>query len=479
MNNGIIKNILKFYIPSIISFLLGMLSAVVLTRVFEPSVYGTLNVFNNTSALVLSISYLGLDAAYIRFYNETPNGFTPKDLCYSLLSICVVILGVAGFIITSLFFEDFTKHIFGFPSRLICMALFCNVGAQLILRFFLISYRMNLDTKKYAIVTILMQVATKFCVVLAALFTADITRVVFFNTIGIFGMMLFMMGIYHDTIIPQNRKRISWKRGKEVFRYGALESPVPIITQLNLFLSQQIIKFRFGMEGVGIYSSANYFLTIFGVLQSGFATFWSAFVYANYKKERTLIKQIHDYLFMAVIFAYGLLILSKDIIYLLIGKDYHDSKEFFALILFYPAMILLTETTGCGINIEKKNHISLLINLLVAVVNLMAAYLLAPVWNLKGVAAAYGCSGLLYYIASTIFGQKYYSSIVNLKKSILGLLILVSMFLTCFFMQGGRTYFYIIAELIFAGTLYKNELKTIISKTKNIVKGRIKRISNE
>lgn len=479
MNNRILKSILKFYIPSIISFFLGMISAIVLTRVFEPSVYGTLNVFNNTSALILSISYLGLDAAYIRFYNEAPEGFTSKDLCYSLLTICTTILGICGFIISVFFSESFTDHVFGFSSRIVCISLFCNVGAQLVLRFFLISYRMNLDTKKYAIVTVLMQIATKFCVIVAAVFTSSIISVVFFNTAGVFAMMIFMIVIFHDTVIPRNRKMIPWRTGKEVFRYGVLELPAPIITQLNLFLSQQIIKIRFGMEGVGIYSSANYFLTIFGVLQSGFATFWSAFVYANYKDKQSIIKQAHDYLFLAVIFAYGLLILSKDIVYILIGKNYHDSKEFFALILFYPVMMLLTETTGCGIYIKKKNYISLLINISVVTINLTTAYLLAPVLHLKGVAMAYGCSGLLYYVLATIFGQRYYSSIVSLKKSIVGLLILISMFATSFFIQGTEIYFCILVELIVAGIIYKKELRMVILQGKNLLRNSIERISNE
>lgn len=169
MKEGFLKTILKFYVPSIVSFALGLLSAVVLTRVFTPTVYGNLNVFNNTVSLILSISYLGFDSAYIRFYNEPPKGYDKTQLCYSLLKISVEILSTAGFIIVVFFSDIFTDRIFGFKSSIVCLSLFLNVMAQLIVRYFTISYRMEMNTRNYSIVTILMQVTSKFCVLFSAL----------------------------------------------------------------------------------------------------------------------------------------------------------------------------------------------------------------------------------------------------------------------------------------------------------------------
>lgn len=463
MNKSIAENILRFYIPSIVSFILGLISAIVLTRVFQSEIYGILNVFNVTSALILSFSYLGLDSAYIRFYNEPPAGVEKKQLCFSLLSICIVILLTVGFLVSGFFFDDFSSRIFGFSSRAICIALFCNVMAQLVLRFFLITYRMELNTTKYSIVTIMMQIATKFCVVIAAVFATDILKVIFFNTFGVFLMMVFMVIVFHDVIIPSERKNVIAKE-TEVLRYGLIEAPSPIVTQLNLFLSQQLIKYRFGMGAVGIYSSANYFVTIFGVLQSGFATFWSAYVYANYKKEQQTIKNIHEYLLVSVIFIYASLILGRDIIYLLIGTDYHLSKEFFSMILFYPIMILLTETTGSGIYIKKKNYIILITNIISSLVNLFIAFVVSNYFGLKGVAFAYGMSGLFYYIVSTIFGQKYYVSINNRKKSIIGIVILCLMMLTSSMMKNGVMYILVALEMCIAILIYRKTILTLIKR---------------
>lgn len=454
-NENIVSGIIRFYIPSIVSFVLGLVSAIVLTRVFAPETYGLLTIFNNTSTLLLAISYLGLDSAYIRFYNEPPKGVTSKDLCYSLLSICSTFLIAFGAIITLFFNEPFSERILGITSRLICSLLFLNVFAQLIIRFFLITYRMEMNTKRFSIVTILSQIATKFCVVIAAVLSSKIDIVMVFNTLGILLIALFLLGVYSNNIIPKKKKLII---DHEVIRYGVLEAPSPIIIQFNLFLVQQLIKHRFGMEAVGIYSSANYFLTIFGVLQSGFATYWSAYVYGKYKTNQETIKKAHNYLLIAVIFVYGLMILSRDLVYLLIGKEFHESKSFYALVLFYPVMLLLTETTGCGIHIAKKNHISLIINFCSVCFNVICALLLSPFLGLKGIAFSYGVSGLLYYSISSFFGQKFYKTIPTLGRSICGLGILVAMFTISYFFSGFTFYTGIIISILVGIVMFRKEL---------------------
>lgn len=80
MKESFFKNVIKYSIPNIVSFILGIVSVVVLTRIFSTETYGIINIFNNTSALFLSIAYLGLDSAFIRFYNDLPRNINSKQL---------------------------------------------------------------------------------------------------------------------------------------------------------------------------------------------------------------------------------------------------------------------------------------------------------------------------------------------------------------------------------------------------------------
>ena len=74
---------------NMVNMVIGLFSAVILTRVFVPEVYGVLNIFNTTVATGLSIIYLGLDSCYIRFYNEPPDNTSNKQLGTKLLLMCI------------------------------------------------------------------------------------------------------------------------------------------------------------------------------------------------------------------------------------------------------------------------------------------------------------------------------------------------------------------------------------------------------
>lgn len=469
MKDNFVKSILKFYIPSIVSFVLGLLSAIILTRVFVPEIYGTLNVFNNTVALILSVSYLGFDTAYIRFYNEPPKNMSKTQLCYGSMNISIKILSIVAFIVVVFLSDIFMDKIFGFRSRVVCLAIFINVLAQLILRYFTISYRMDLDTRKYSLITIIMQIATKFSVLIAAIFTLKIVNILVINSVGVIIMAIIMATIFSTTLIPKKKYK-GFINEKEIVKFALFAAPVPIIVNLNAFIAQQIIINKLSMDAAGVYSSAYYFTSMFTVLQSGFATFWGAYVYSNYKTEQTTIKKMHDYLLMCIVFVYAAFILLKDIVYLLIGTEYQDSRVFFAMVLFYPMMVLLTETTGYGIQLGKKNHIYLLINLLVMVCNLSLGLIFLSVLGLKGIALASAISGLIHYIIATFFGQKYYITIINLKKSVFGLFVLIVMMLCSGFLTGLVLNVVEVVLILMVSIIYHNEIRDILSILKHFIK---------
>lgn len=235
------------------------------------------------------------------------------------------------------------------------------------------------------------------------------------NSVGVIVMAIVLLVGFSSVLIPKQRPKVFFKE-KEIIKFAIFSAPISIIISINSFTAQQIIKTKFGMESVGIYSAANYFSSIFAVLQSGFATFWAAYIYGNYKTEQETIKKMHDMVMLVLIYIYAAFILFKDIVYFLIGNEYHDSKSFFAMVVFYPIMILLASTTDCGIGIKKKNYISLVIYFLVVVCNISLAFILSDWIGLKGIACASAFSGLMYYIISTYFGQRYYITIINRKN---------------------------------------------------------------
>lgn len=476
MKDNIINTIIRFYIPSIISFVTGLASAIILTRVFPTKIYGILTIFNNSSSLILSISYLGFDSAYIRFFNDVPNGLNNKRLGCLLLNITLLIYTFFILMILFLFRAPFSKVVFGMENSIMCIGLFLNVAAQIVIRYYLITYRMQIQSKMYSTVTIISQIAIRFSVLFAALFSKNINIVIISNTAGIVLMTMGLLILRYRDLISDFRIDIKQIiRYPEIIKYSFFSAPIPIILNLNSYIAQRIITLRADYGAVGIYSSANYFNTLFSVLQSGFATFWSAFVYKNYIDEHKLISKMHDILFIIVILIYGSIILFKDILYIIIGREYHESKEFFAWVLFYPVMILLTETTGYGISIQKKNYISLFIHCIAFSINTIFALIFIRFMGLRGVALASALSGIVFYLFSTYFGQKYYKTIISLKKSIAGLVIIISMMLSSGITNDMVQKIVVLFFVILALYLYHIEVIQIINSMKSILMKKIKK----
>lgn len=420
-----IKNILKFSVSNIVNLFLGLLSVFILTRAFAPETYGILNLFNTTAATALSILYMGLDSSFIRFYNEPPNNDPSSRLGTKLMTLNMLTTVGIGTVTTVFFSDLLTQKIFGFESRLICGLIFVSVAAQIILRYLNIKYRMEFNTKAYTIQSIMIQATLKLFVIVAALFSLDINKVLIINVAGIAAMAAVCLFIQRKEFFSFGGL-CNFKGYGGVFYFAVFSLPITVCINLNTFLSQQIISKKLGVAMVGIYSSAAVFVSALGALQGGFGNFWSAYMYANYKEKQDKIKEVNEYLLLAIIIVFAGLVIFKDVIYLLIGEKYQASKGFFSLVLCYPLLSLAAETTAYGTSIENKNHITFFVFLVSVFSNLIMSLLLTPLFGLKGAAAASMISGVVLYILRTVTGQMFYRSISDLRMTVIDVTAIVA-----------------------------------------------------
>ncbi|MBR1796587.1 MAG: polysaccharide biosynthesis C-terminal domain-containing protein [Clostridiales bacterium] len=452
-----LKTIIKFSVSNIVNLFLGVLSAIVLTRAFSPTIYGTLNIFNATVATGLSILYLGLDSSFIRFYNEPPSIDTNKELGTKLLFCSLLVTIIVSLVSIFVLYNDFSTYIFGFSSRIIVCMVFVSIIAQIVLRFLNIKYRMDFNTKQFTIQAILTQSVLKLFVIISALLAFNIEGVVSFSALSI--MILAIVYSYVQRKSFFSFKNFSdYTQYKPVFKFAAFSAPLSICINLNTSLTQQIISHSLNVSSVGIYSSAGYFASILGALQGGFSTFWSAYMYSNYRDKQENIKKINEYLLLVIIIVYACLILGKDIVYLLIGQEYQESKSFFSMTLSYPILMLAAETTTYGIGIMKKTQYSLVCFIVSICLNLGLAYLFIPFLGLKGAAMASMLSGLVLYISRSIIGQKLYKSISDIRITIIDIIAIICLALVPAFLPERISYVAII--IIVAITIILNFERT-------------------
>lgn len=470
---SIIKGIFNYSISTWANLIIGFLSVVIMTRVVKPDVYGLISIFFSASSVLMYVLSIGMDSAYIRFYNEPPFGNTQNQLLYKNLVWTTVIYLVVGVAVIPLFGDITSDLIFGIASRTISGLLLLYTFCTIILRYLNISFRMSFQVRKYNTQNILMNCLSRFLIIVAALYTSDFHFITFILSIGLGIVLIYYGYIQRPEYIPFNASReldtsLSLKGYGEYFRFAFFSAPTYIVTYLNTYLSQQIIRSGLSAFALGIFSSTGMYVHILGALKGGFGTYWAAYVYKNYKTDKERIERMHDYVMLFAILMLSLVVMFRDVIYLFIGKDYHDSKQFFSLLLLFPIFSFILETTEKGIALAKKNHITLATHAVSVLVNVILCILFIPVLGLKGAALANAISGIVLFVANTYWGQKYYHTIRSYWRSTLGaILILMIAIIPALFMNIYIICIINIFVVMVAIVLYKNQVFYIYQTVKS------------
>lgn len=457
--NSLLKNIGKYSISNIINFFLGFLSVYLLTRLLSPEQYGFINIFNNTVALILSFVYMGLDSSFIRFYNEPPE----KDLRSFSIKLIIISLCVNLVIIVALMIggEKVCFNIFSQGDIKIWLFVGLSVAAQVILRYLNIIYRMSFNSKAYNIQAVLVLAVNKFFLIIAAAIGKTYTGMLFINVSGILILSIIYIFVQRKSIFP-DKFNFCFQNYGGIFKFAILSAPLALGINLNNFLSQQIIVRNMGNYYVGIYSSAGYFSSILTALQGGFTTFWSAFMFKNYKTDNVLIKKVNDYIVFFCVLLMFIFIALKNVIYIFIGEQYFESQVFFSMVLIFPMCSLISETTSYGISISKKNEYTLVSYGIAIFTNLVCSYLLTPKFGLLGAAVANAISGAVLLAFITLFGQKFYKSIESNKRLLAGCVCLFAESFINTYVESNYKYIFLGMIIIAATICYKNIVKNIV-----------------
>ena len=429
---SIVSGVLKFSISSWANLIIGFLSIVVTTRLLAPDTYGFINLFIAFSNVLMYVISFGFDGALIRFYNEPPSQDTKNQLLYKCITMSIVVGVAFGIIAVFLLNDLLSSVIFGFPSRVLVALVFIYALECLILRYFNISFRMTFNSLQYNIQNIINSSLMRILIIVSSFFFANVVYYALVIAIGYGFVVVMYLIIQKNQILPYaaNGKlnfSLSLRGYSEYLKFALFNAPIYVINYANTFLSLQIIRSFCGVYSVGIFSSASLFSSIVSALSGGFSTYWLAYVYKNYDREQARIKKMHSYILLCAIILASLFVIFRDVVYLFIGNDYHESKVFYSLLLVTPILNLIVVSTQVGIGIAKKNQFQLITTVVTILTNIGACILLIPAFNVTGAAIASAISGLLQFALNTWFGQKNYSSIDSQSKSLfaIGLLLLI------------------------------------------------------
>ena len=470
---SLLVSILKYSIATIINFLIYGISLLLVAWLVDPAIWGQVDIFISTSTLFMNICILGLDQSFIRFFNEPPHPLDKHSLFGACFGLSTLVL-IATCVISCVFFPQQVLAIF-FTEKMgtVYLAmLFLNAFMAMIGRYLNIMYRMEGSIKLYTIESVAMQFFSKMFFLVAVFINPSFEHMVLWFTIG--------MCIFAFVFLWPNRSWVSFsprvlfsRANRHLMPYGLALAPTAIMLWLNSLFSKVYISKTIGDGPAGLFSMVSLLSNVVAIIQAGFATFWSAFIYANYKTEQEKIKQVHDYLTFLIVEFLCLLLAFEDIIFFFIGPAYRSGMSVFPIMLLVPVFLIIAETTVYGISIAKKPiHDTIGIGLSV-VCNILFCMVLAPKFGLYGVCIALAGANIVMFLYRTVIAQKLYCSIVSYRRTTLVILVMFALvFAACVLSTNFMAKLAVsLAGMVIYIIIYRRQLASAIALAKEIIGG--------
>jgi O-antigen/teichoic acid export membrane protein len=252
--------------------------------------------------------------------------------------------------------------------------------------------------------------------------------------------------------------------------------PIAIIiafTTIYLQINKILLLKWVGAEGTGIYGAVDMIVMTLLIISNSLvlATFpiISRENRVNKEKSFPIYKSVFTLLItLGLPIALGGMLLNKEIISLIYGAEFSESKEVLKILIWLTPIIFLTNFTGsCLIAIEKQRHLALISGFNTAL-NLALNFILIPYYGYVGAAiASLTTEGvnliiqyrvLKYYWEASIFDTS--SLKIFFSLGLMGFFIHWLQGLNLFLILSGAVVLYIVS-LFATGFYSQRELSTI------------------
>jgi len=413
ISNPYIVNFTQFSYGPFVSMFIGFLIIPITTFLLTPEDYGKYSMYSMAFTAIIVITSLGLDQAFIRFFNDVPTNELPilAQQCVKMSFIALLI----GSCIIIFFGDPIAIILFSQPSLYLLYILILNVLFQLFQTFPLQNLRMQQKAKRYSAV-IIIQAILRFTVTLGILLLWKQS----FEALILSQFIVIILGIMVLVIIEKDffLKFIGAFFKKNQYRFKSIDllafgiSFLPSFVVYTLFESIDKIALRkwASFEELGLYNAAFKFVMALSLLNSIFVTFWTPLAYKKIQNpaSSTFFKNAFVIVSFFLVTLSVILITSKDILIMIMHKRFSSAAEIIPCLVFVPILYTLSEIPVIYINYSKKTfwHIPIALSALIA--NCVGNYILIPMLGAKGAAISTGLSYIVFFSLRFIIGRYYF-----------------------------------------------------------------------
>ena len=454
-----VKSLFGFSMSTWINCIIEFLSTPIVALFFVPEEFGKISMFLTYVDLFLSFSYLGLDQAFTRFYNE-PTGKNDKK---SLLTVCLSGAMISCAVITAIVFlmtKRISIAILDEVNYLIPLCVSIGVLSQCVLRFFRLTSRMQKNSVMYTVQSVAVTWLKKISFIFIAF--ASPTALPAIVTIAVCSILVTI--VFFFLRLPTDfsfKCDYSKKAIAPILKYSTPLILVEVILKLNNKISTLVLNNYADKEMVGIYSFAVHIAAIISVIQQGFGAYWTPFVYENYKTDQKRIEKVHHTItFVMTCFGLLIILFQYPIFLILSNGEYDNGRIIFSLLLIAPVCYTISETLGLGIHLSKKTYWHIFISSINIILNVVLCVLLVPRIGLLGAALSSAISAICNMILKTVIGERYYKCTSSYWRMITSLILLLSAGLINYFMyESVIRYLFFVLFIGVEMLIYRKEFR--------------------
>lgn len=461
MYKVLLKKFLSFSIGNWITMVIAIITTPIITRLFDPAVFGMYSMYILVINIILIISILGSDQSYMRYFNTVENKAALLFKCLKISFISFFIVGILAFI----FRTQLSIFIISEDDNMLFYLIIAGLLINLINRFMLTVIRMKQNAKLYSIVNVFTKV-TEVSLIITFFFNVGETvySLIYASLISNLVIMVFL--IFNNRKLIQNIKSKSNIKTREILNYG-----VPFTFSLIVFwLFESIDKISLrqfsSLEELGLYAAAMKLVGIVVIIQTSFQTFWTPVALEKFeiKNGEKFFSNINLIVGFVMLVMGIVIILGSDIVKILLGGNYSSASDILPFLLLAPIMYTVSETTVMGINFFKKTGWHIVIAVIACISNIIGNLLLVPSLGAKGAAMSTGISYIVFFAMRTNVSSRFFKVDYQIKKYYLGTLILVLYALYATLYNASLLHFLIgIVSLLLLFLIYLKDMREIIN----------------
>ncbi|MGB9916685.1 MAG: lipopolysaccharide biosynthesis protein [Candidatus Hydrothermia bacterium] len=423
-----LKLFFSFSLGVWIQAVINVISIPIITYLISPAEFGKANMYSTIYSLLLTLILSGNDQAFTRFFHEIEED-KRNDLLWSSLYFPFQILVLITLIL--LFFNARVSTIVtGEAEHPMGILLTLSLLTGLLQVFNLTAIRMQKKGFLYSLVFVAQALFNVITTILYAItfgrsFYAVIWGQIVSNTLS------FLLGFVfeHSNILPV---RINKELLKKILAYSLPLLPSALLWWFQTWTSRIFLRAYSTFSELGLFSAAFRISYIMHLIYSGFQNFWIPVAFETYEKDREntklFVQTAEIITFSMAIFAL-LVIALKDVIFLVLAKEYRPASNILPLLLMSPVILAILAVTNKGINFMKKTYWFIISDGVTLLVNIGLNFIFTRELGARGAALSSALSFLVLFSIETFASMKLFPVKYPLGKLFLTLFILLACFL--------------------------------------------------